>query len=178
MHGGNAARQRAQKRVVAKTTHATHALAHATHLVKSAQGAGSHSVGRARDKRNIGGIGKQLARSAIARVERKRAQANQGGIERVTRGAQAGLKTATAVITGRAVLFGNSDVGDLAIHPTRKRTAELKGSLVIVVIDARRALDMLADQHNGYTARLNRATVLVGDHSCHQNNAVNRVVLE
>ena len=56
--------------------------------------------------------------------------------------------------------------------------AQLKSGLVIVVIHARRALDMLADQHNGHTARLNRATVLVGDHGCHQHNAVNRMVLE
>ena len=56
--------------------------------------------------------------------------------------------------------------------------AQLKGGLVIVVIDARRALDMLADQHNGHAARLNRATVLIGNHSCHQHNAIDRVVLE
>ena len=131
MHGGNTSRQRAQKRVVAKTAHAVYALAHAANLIDGTQRARRHSVGRAGDKRNIG-----------------------------------------------SVLFGNSNIGDLAVHATRKRMAQLKGSLVIVVIDARRALDMLADQHNGHTARLNRATVLVGDHSCHQNNAVNRVVLE
>ena len=55
---------------------------------------------------------------------------------------------------------------------------ELKGGLVIVMIDARRALDMLADQHDGHAARLNRPAMLVGDHSCHQHNAVNRMVLE
>ena len=71
MHGGNAARQRAQKRVVAKTAHAVYALAHATNLIDGTQGAGRHSVGRARDKRNIGIDGEQFARSAIARVERK-----------------------------------------------------------------------------------------------------------
>ena len=56
--------------------------------------------------------------------------------------------------------------------------AQLKSGLVIVMINARRALDILADQHNGHAARFNRPTVLVGNHSCHQHNAVNRVVLE
>ena len=178
MHGGNAARQRAQKRVVAKTAHAVYALAHAANLIDSTQRARRHGVGRAGDKRNIGGIGKQLARSAIARVECKGPLANPARIKHRARGAQAGLKTATTVETGRAVLFGNSNVGDLAVHATRKRTAQLKGSLVIVVIDTRRALDMLTDQHNGHAARVNRPTVLVGDHGCHQHNAINRMVLE
>ena len=56
--------------------------------------------------------------------------------------------------------------------------AQLKGGLVIVVIDARRALDILADQNDGHAARLNRPMVLVGDHGCHQHNAINWVVLE
>ena len=38
--------------------------------------------------------------------------------------------------------------------------------------------DILADQHNGHTARLDRPTMLVGDHGCHQHNAIDRVVLE
>ena len=155
-----------------------YALAHAANLIDSTQRARRHGVGRAGDKRNIGSDGKQLTRRTIARVERKRAQANQARIKRHARGAQAGLKTATAVIAGRAVLFGNSNVGDLAVHTARKRMAQLKGSLVIVVIDARRALNILADQHDGNAARLNRPTVLVGDHGCHQHNAIYRVVLE
>ena len=56
--------------------------------------------------------------------------------------------------------------------------AQLKGGLVIVVIDARRALNILADQHDRHAARLNRPTVLVGNHSCHQHNAIDWVVLE
>ena len=56
--------------------------------------------------------------------------------------------------------------------------AQLKGGLVIVVIDARHALDMLADQHDGHAARLNRPTVLVSNHSSHQHNAIDRMVLE
>ena len=56
--------------------------------------------------------------------------------------------------------------------------AQLKGGLVIVVIDARRALNILTDQHDGHTARFNRPTVLVGNHGCYQHNAIDRVVLE
>ena len=55
---------------------------------------------------------------------------------------------------------------------------QLKGGLVIVVIDARRALNILTDQHDGHAARLNRPAMLVGNHGCHQHNAINRVVLE
>lgn len=153
MHGRNAARQRAQKRVVAKTAHAVYALAHAANLIDGTQRARRHGVGRAGDKRNIGSDGKQLTRRTIARVERKRAQANQGGIERVTRGAQSRLKTTTAVITGRTVFLGNTDIGNLALNMLRERLAQLKSGLVIVVIDASRALDVLADQHNGHMAK-------------------------
>ena len=46
------------------------------------------------------------------------------------------------------------------------------------MVDAGRSLDMLADQHNGHAARLNRSTVLAGDHGCHQHDAVDRMVLE
>ena len=60
----------------------------------------------------------------------------------------------------------------------RKRLAQLKGSLVIVMVDASRALDVLADQHNGYTARRNGRTVLIGNHGCHEHDAIDRVVLE
>ena len=60
----------------------------------------------------------------------------------------------------------------------RERLAQLKGSLVIVMVDASRALDVLADQHNGHVARPNRPAMFVGDHGCHQHNAIDRVVLE
>ena len=66
MHGGNAARQRAQKRVVAKTAHAVYALAHAANLIDGTQRARRHGVGRARDKRHIGVDGEQLTRRTIA----------------------------------------------------------------------------------------------------------------
>ena len=87
MYGGNAARQRAQKRVVAKTAHATHALAHAANLIDGTKRARRHGIGRARDKRNIGHFAQQLARRTIAGIEGKGPAANQLGIERNTRGA-------------------------------------------------------------------------------------------
>ena len=71
MDGGNAARQRAQKRVIAKTAHAMGTLAKTKRLIKSAQGAGGHGVGRAGNKRDIGHVGQQLTRRAVTRVERK-----------------------------------------------------------------------------------------------------------
>ena len=153
-------------------------LAHAANLIDGTQRARRHGVGRAGDKRNIGSDGKQFTRRTIARVERKGPLANQARIKRHARGAQASLKTATAVITGRAVPLGNSNIGNLAVNATRKRMAQLKGGLVIVVIDARRALNILADQHDGHAARLNRPAMLVCNHSCHQHNAINRMVLE
>ena len=178
MHSRNAARQRAQKRVVAKTAHAVYALAHAANLIDGTQRARRHGVGRAGDKRNIGSDGKQLTRRTIARVERKRAQANQGGIERVTRGAQSRLKTTTAVITGRTVFLGNTDIGNLALNMLRERLAQLKSGLVIVVIDSSRALDVLADQHTGHMSRRNGRTMFIGDHGRHEYDAINRVILE
>ena len=66
MHGGNTARQRAQKRVVAKTAYAMHALAHAANLIDGTKRARRHGIGRARDKRNIGSDGKQFTCCTIA----------------------------------------------------------------------------------------------------------------
>ena len=47
VHGGNAARQRAQKRVVTKTAYAVHALAHAANLIDGTQPAAMVSVAQA-----------------------------------------------------------------------------------------------------------------------------------
>ena len=60
----------------------------------------------------------------------------------------------------------------------RERLAQLKGGLVIVMVDASRALDVLTDQHNGHTARRNGRTMFVGDHGRHEHDAIDRVVLE
>ena len=46
------------------------------------------------------------------------------------------------------------------------------------MVDAGRALDVLANQHNGHAARCNSRTMLIGNHGRYQHDAIDRVVLE